>query len=94
MYGGAGGLKEASGPWGDSEPWRPSETSLWCLNWYEQNATAFTRDFGLMPVRLAALGLDGTQLELFVAMQSLIHDNMIFKAQLATEDAARSRSKE
>ena len=52
------------------------EGDVMALNFYFENATAFVRDFGLMPGFLGELGLEGGCRRVFRAKLNKIHDAM------------------
>ncbi len=46
-------------------------------NFYQENATAFVREFGLMPGRIARAGLGSAANDVFVARLGLIHATVL-----------------
>ena len=55
------------------------EDDVMAWNFYGVNATAFTRDFGLMPSLMAEVGYAGPERSLFLSKLSAIHDMVVRK---------------
>ena len=59
------------------------------FRWYNENATGFVKDFGIMPTLLNELGLTHGGRSLFLMKVSLIHRTMIDLAHKEAEERNR-----
>lgn len=48
--------------------------SIAVMNWYYENITAFTRDYGLVPEFIRGLGLKGIQKDIALAKLNIIYE--------------------
>jgi hypothetical protein len=58
------------------------------LRWYSENCSPFAKDFGLVPVMFASLGLEGEQRRMFLSKLDAVH---AMAQRLATAEAEKER---
>lgn len=75
--------------WADAPTLEADDVAAW--NFYQQEATPFAREFGLMDVRIAELSFDGVARSIFVAKLSAIHNAMTDHAERKAKEAGEDK---